>query len=324
MPREVFGSDFVFLPRDEILTFEEIARVVASALPLGLEKVRLTGGEPLLRRGLADLVAQLRALPGADASHRLDLALTTNGALLPRHAGALRDAGLDRVTVSLDALDPDTFARMNDTRVPVERVLEGIDAARRAGLDPVKVNAVVRRGINEDQILPLARRFHGTGTVLRFIEFMDVGETNRWRRDEVVSGAEIVERIGTELPLEPVPPSYPGEVARRFRYADGGGEIGVVTSVTAPFCGDCTRARLAADGKLYTCLFSRAGTDLRAVVRDASAAPGAVSEALARIWRGRDDRYSELRAAEPSAGPADDPAGKPADGGRVEMSYIGG
>ena len=316
MPREVFGPGFEFLPRAEILTFEEIVRVVEALLPLGLEKVRLTGGEPLLRRDLVDLVALLRATgPG------LDLALTTNGALLERHAAALARAGLDRVTVSLDSLDPDTFARMNDTPVPVERVLAGIDAAQEAGLTPVKVNAVVRRGINDGDILPLARRFHGTGHVLRFIEFMDVGETNAWRLDEVVPGREIVERIGEELPLEPLPANYPGEVARRFRYADGGGEIGLVTSVSAPFCGDCTRARLSAEGKLYTCLFARTGTDLRPALRGEEG-DEALGELLRGVWERRRDRYSELRSEESRGRQPRERSGE--GGGRIEMSYIGG
>ncbi|MFW6175385.1 MAG: GTP 3',8-cyclase MoaA, partial [Acidobacteriota bacterium] len=241
----------------------------------------------------------------------LELALTTNASLLAEQAEALAEAGLHRVTVSLDSLDPEVFARMNDTRVPVERVLEGIDAAAEAGLTPVKINAVVRRGVNDHTVLDLARHFRGTGHVVRFIEFMDVGTRNGWRMEEVVAGSEIVERIAAEMPLEPVDPAYPGEVARRYRYADGGGEIGVITSVTRPFCGSCTRARLSAEGRLYTCLFATQGTDLRALLRG-GATDDEIAEAVARIWTGRGDRYSEIRTEATAARP------------KVEMSYIGG
>jgi cyclic pyranopterin phosphate synthase len=305
MPKEVFGREHPFLPRAELLTFEEIERVARVFAGLGVEKIRITGGEPLVRRDLEVLVGKLARIPG------LDLALTTNGALLARKARALHDAGLRRITVSLDSLDDEVFRAMNDVDVPVERVLAGIDAALAAGLEPVKVNVVVKRGLNEDGIVPLAKAFRGTGVVLRFIEYMDVGHTNGWRLDDVVPAAEIVETIAAAFPLEPVAASYRGEVANRFRYADGAGEIGVIASVTQPFCGDCTRARLSADGKLYTCLFAVRGHDLRDLLRG-EATDTELAEAVAGVWRARADRYSELRSA---ATP--DPA-------RVEMSYIGG
>jgi cyclic pyranopterin phosphate synthase len=305
MPKEVFGRDYEFLARTDLLSFEEIERVARAFAGLGVEKLRITGGEPLVRRDLEVLVEKLAGIPG------LDLALTTNGALLVQKAQALRDAGLRRITVSLDSLDDEVFRAMNDVDVPVERVLAGIDAAVAAGLEPVKVNVVVKRGLNEDGIVPLARAFRGTGVVLRFIEYMDVGHTNGWRLDDVVPAAEIVETIAAEFPLEPVASSYRGEVANRYRYADGAGEIGAIASVTQPFCGDCTRARLSADGKLYTCLFAVRGHDLRALLRG-GASDAELAEAIADVWRARGDRYSELRSA---ATP--DPA-------RVEMSYIGG
>jgi cyclic pyranopterin phosphate synthase len=305
MPKEVFGRDHAFLPRAELLTFEEIERVARVFAGLGVEKIRVTGGEPLVRRDLEVLVGKLAGIPG------LDLALTTNGALLVQKAQALRDAGLRRITVSLDSLDDEVFRAMNDVDVSVERVLAGIDAALAAGLAPVKVNVVVKRGLNEDGIVPLARAFRGTGVVLRFIEYMDVGHTNGWRLDDVVPAAEIVETIAAEFPLEAVAASYRGEVANRYRYADEAGEIGVIASVTQPFCGNCTRARLSADGKLYTCLFAVRGHDLRALLRG-GASDADLAETIADVWRARADRYSELRSA---ATP--DPA-------RVEMSYIGG
>jgi GTP 3',8-cyclase len=304
MPKEIYGRDFQFLPRAELLTFEEIERLARAFVAQGVTKVRITGGEPLVRRDLERLVDSLARLPG------LDLTLTTNGALLPAKAGALADAGLRRVTVSLDALDDATFRAMNDVDFPVERVLAGIDAAAAAGL-PVKVNCVVKRGVNEDEIVPMARYFREAGHVLRFIEYMDVGHSNGWRLDDVVPAAEIVRLVSDELPLEPVAPTYRGEVARRWRYADGSGEIGVIASVTQPFCGDCTRARLSADGKLYTCLFAVRGHDLRSVIRS-GAADEELEAAIAGIWKPRTDRYSELRTA--------DTAGLP----KVEMSYIGG
>jgi GTP 3',8-cyclase len=305
MPKEVFGSAFRFLPRAEILSYEEIGRVARAAWGLGARKMRLTGGEPLLRRDLPELVAMLAALPG------VEVALTTNGALLAERAPALAAAGLTRVTVSLDSLDDAVFRAMNDVEFPVARVLEGIEAAAAAGLAPIKVNAVVHRRVNDHTVVDLARRFHGTGHVVRFIEYMDVGTTNGWRLDDVVPGEEIVARIGAELPLEPVPPAYPGEVASRFRYADGGGEIGIITSVTRPFCGDCTRARLTAEGTLYTCLFATAGTDLKAPLR-AGATDDDLRALLAGVWSARDDRYSEERSAATAALP------------RREMSYLGG
>jgi len=304
MPKEVFGRDYRFLDRRELLTFEEIERVARAFVEHGVEKIRITGGEPLVRRDLERLIAQLASI---DA---LDLTLTTNGSLLPQKAAALRDAGLRRITVSLDSLDEETFRAMNDVDFPVARVLDGIDAAAAAGL-PVKVNMVVKRGANEDQILPMAREFRARGHILRFIEYMDVGHTNGWRMDDVVPAAEIVATVDTELPLAPVPPNYPGEVARRWRYRDGSGEIGVIASVTQPFCGDCTRARLSAEGRLYTCLFAVRGHDLRALVRG-GASDEELHEEIGRIWTRRGDRYSELRSAET--------AGLP----KVEMSYIGG
>jgi GTP 3',8-cyclase len=305
MPREVFGRDYAFLPRAELLTFEEIERVARAFAAQGVRKIRLTGGEPLLRRDLEKLVALLARLP------EIDLTLTTNGVLLPQKARALAEAGLARVTVSLDSLDDDVFRAMNDADVPVERVLAGIEAAQAAGLGPLKVNTVVRRGINEDSVLPLARYFRGSDVVVRFIEFMDVGTSNGWRLDDVVPAAEIVAAIDAEAPLEPVEPSYRGEVARRYRYRDGSGEIGVIASVTQPFCGDCTRARISADGKVYTCLFAVNGHDLRALLRG-GAGDDEVHAAVSAIWARRDDRYSELRTADTRTLP------------KVEMSYIGG
>ncbi len=304
MPKEVYGRDYEFLPRAELLTFEEIARLARIFAGLGVEKVRLTGGEPLIRRDVERLVELLAGVPG------LDLTLTTNGAVLAQKADALAEAGLGRITVSLDSLEDDVFRAMNDVDFPVARVLEGIDAAAAAGL-PVKVNAVVKRGLNEDSVLAMARHFRGSGHVLRFIEYMDVGHTNGWRLDDVVPAAQIVATIDSELPLEPLPPRYPGEVAERFRYRDGAGEIGVIASVTRPFCGACTRARLSADGSLYTCLFATTGHDLRALVR-AGGDDAEIAAAIGDIWRVRGDRYSEIR----SAATRDLP--------KVEMSYIGG
>ncbi|MET1009845.1 MAG: GTP 3',8-cyclase MoaA [Gaiellaceae bacterium] len=305
MPKEVFGRDYAFLARTDLLTFEEIARLAGVFAGLGVEKLRITGGEPLVRRDVETLVELLADIDG------LDLTLTTNGALLAGKAARLKEAGLNRITVSLDSLDDDVFRAMNDVDFPVARVLAGVDAALAAGLDPVKVNVVVKRGLNEDGILPMARHFRGTGVVLRFIEFMDVGHTNGWRLDDVVPAAEIVAQIDAELPLEPVEPAYRGEVAARWRYRDGSGEIGVISSVTQPFCGDCTRARLSADGKVYTCLFAVKGHDLRALLRG-GASDDELAAALSAVWRARGDRYSELRSA---ATP---------DPERVEMSYIGG
>ncbi len=306
MPRSAFGRDHAFLPHREILTFEEIDRLAGLFAGLGVRKIRLTGGEPLLRRDLPKLVEMLARRPG------LDLALTTNGSLLARHAGALFAAGLGRLTVSVDALDEELFRAANDAEYPLAAVLAGIDAAHEAGFPPVKINVVVRRGLNESQIVPIARRFAPRGHAVRYIEYMDVGTTNGWRMDEVVPAAEILERLAAELDLAPVAPAYRGEVARRWRLAEGGGEIGLIASVTQPFCGDCTRARLSADGHLYTCLFARAGFDLRPLLRG-GAGDGELRERLAGVWSRRADRYSEERTGR-----------TPPAGGRIEMSYIGG
>ncbi len=305
MPREVFGPEFRFLPRGEILTFEEITRLAGIFAAHGVRKVRLTGGEPTLRADLPGLVRMLARIPG------VEVALTTNGSLLQHLARPLAAAGLARVTVSLDSLDDAVFRRMNDADFPVADVVAGIEAAEAAGFRPIKINAVMRRGVNDHTALDLARHFKGSGHIVRFIEFMDVGASNGWRLDDVVPGAEIIARIHAETPLVPAEPNYAGEVVRRWRYADGSGEVGVITSVTQPFCGGCTRARLSADGQLYTCLFAASGTDLRAPLR-AGADDGEIAAIIAGRWARRDDRYSELRSQET--------AGLP----RVEMSYIGG
>jgi GTP 3',8-cyclase len=308
MPREVFGPGFVFLPHAELLRFEEIVRVVGAFARAGVSKVRLTGGEPLLRAGLADLVAMVAAVPGVD-----DIALTTNGSLLARHAGRLRAAGLTRITVSLDTLDEETFAQVADTDVTLGSVLEGIDAATAAGFAPLKLNAVIRRNWNEADVEELAAYARERGHTMRFIEYMDVGDTNGWRLDDVVPAAEIVDRVATVWPLEPVPPGYPGEVANRYRYLDGFGEVGVISSISKPFCGACTRARLSAIGEVYTCLFASTGHGLRALLRSGASAAD-LDAAVADLWTARTDRYSELRAAHAShEGPR-----------KVEMSYIGG
>jgi GTP 3',8-cyclase len=312
MPKEIFGRDYAFLPRAEILTFEEITRVARIAVAHGVEKLRLTGGEPLLRRGIEELVGALAALRTPDG-RRVDIALTTNGSALPVKARALKDAGLTRVSVSLDSLDPDRFAAMNDVGFPVERVLRGIEAAQEAGLGPVKVNMVVKRGTNDADVVPMARHFQGTGVVVRYIEFMDVGATNGWRMEEVLPSAEVVARITAQLPLEPVEPAYRGETAARWRYLDGSGEIGVISSVTGAFCGTCTRARLSTDGKLFTCLFAADGYDLRALLRDPAKDDDDLTAALAGVWGNRADRYSELRTQ------LGERRAK-----RIEMSYIGG
>jgi GTP 3',8-cyclase len=306
MPREIFGPDHAFLERDELLSFEELTRVLTAFVELGVTKLRLTGGEPLLRRDLPDLVRMLTSLDGVT-----DLALTTNGILLPRVAAELADAGLQRVTVSLDALDDATFRAVADTPLAVDAVLAGIDAALAAGLSPVKVNTVLQRGVNDDQLEALAGWARDTGVVLRFIEFMDVGTTNGWMRDRVVPAEEVLRRIEARWPVEPVDPVRTGEVAERYRYLDGGGEVGIVASVTRPFCRTCTRARLSAIGELYTCLFAATGHDLRAVVRS-GADDAEVRATIAGVWQARTDRASELRAEGGLVGP------------RVEMSYIGG
>jgi cyclic pyranopterin phosphate synthase len=310
MPAEVFGRDYAFLPRAEILTFEEIARLARIFVGLGVEKVRLTGGEPLVRRDLPVLVEMLANLSTVDG-RPLDLTLTTNGAALRSLARPLREAGLRRVTVSLDGLDDDVVRRMNGVGFPVARILEGIEAAREAGLSPIKINMVVKRGMNESQILPMAHWARREGVILRFIEFMDVGTANGWRMDDVVTAEEIVARIEAELPVEPLPPTYPGEVALRYRYRDGGGEIGIVASVSRPFCGACTRARLSADGRLFTCLFAAEGTDLRGLLRS-GLDDQAIRERIVAVWQRRRDRYSELRSAETVGLP------------KVEMFAIGG
>ena len=305
MPRDVFGPDYPFLARSELLTFEEIARLARVFKDRGIEKIRLTGGEPLLRKNLERLIEMLAAIPG------IDLTLTTNGSLLGKKARALKGAGLKRVTVSLDSLDEHTFRMMNDADFPVSEVLAGIDAATATGLAPVKINMVVKRGANEDSIVPMARRFKGSGHIVRFIEYMDVGATNGWRMDDVVPSAEVIKMIDAEMPIEQTDPNYTGEVAERWRYRDGSGEIGVISSVTQAFCRTCTRARLSTEGKLYTCLFATAGYDLRGLLRGGSSVDE-ISHAIARIWQARADRYSEIRTAET------------AKLRKIEMSYIGG
>ncbi|MEP7159219.1 MAG: GTP 3',8-cyclase MoaA, partial [Chloroflexota bacterium] len=282
MPREVYGRDYEFLPREQLLTFEEIVRLARLFTAHGVRKIRLTGGEPLLRKDLPTLVAMLKELPDVE-----DITLTTNGSLLARHARALADAGLDRISVSLDSLDDATFGRMNDVGFPVQTVLDGIAAAADAGLAPIKVNMVVRRGVNEADIVPMARYFRERGHILRFIEYMDVGHTNGWRMDDVVPAAEVLARIDAEIPLVALAPNYPGEVAERWSYRDGSGEVGVIASVTQPFCADCSRARLTADGLLYTCLFASSGHDLRGPLR-AGATNTELSEQIGSIWRVRD------------------------------------
>jgi cyclic pyranopterin phosphate synthase len=310
MPREIFGRDYEFLPKDQVLSFEEITRLARAFVGLGVQKLRITGGEPLVRRDLPDLIAMLSALQDRDGAE-LDLTLTTNGSALRTLARPLADAGLRRVTVSLDSLDDAVFGAMNGIDFPVERVLDGIAAAREAGLAPIKVNMVVRRGINEGSVLPMAAWARDAGVILRFIEYMDVGHSNGWRLDEVVPARELIEQISSAWPIEPADPLYRGEVADRWRYADGGGELGVIASVTQPFCRDCTRARVSADGRIYTCLFAVDGHDARAVLRG-----GATDEELATfvegIWARRGDRYSELRSAATSRLP------------KIEMFAMGG
>lgn len=307
MPKEVFGRGYAFLERSEVLTFEEMARLARIFADLGVEKIRLTGGEPLLRRELPTLVRMISQVPGIR-----DIALTTNGALLASLAAPLREAGLRRITVSLDALDEEVFAQMSDVDFPVDQVLEGIEAARVTGFDPIKINVVLRRGVNEEEIRPLVRRFAEEPYVVRFIEYMDVGSSNGWKMGDVVRGAEVLARLEEEFELEALDPAMPGETARRFRIR-GGGEIGFISSVTAPFCGGCTRARLTADGQLYTCLFGSQGVDLRTLVRS-GVDDEALEEAIKRVWESRSDRYSELRTRETVGVSAK----------KVEMSRIGG
>jgi len=309
MPKTVFGRDYPFLPRDELLSFEEITRVARIFVAQGVSKIRLTGGEPLLRRNIERLIEMLASIPG------LELTLTTNASLLAKKARSLRDAGLQRVTVSLDALDDLTFRKMNDVDFPVAQVLEGIAAAEAAGLAPLKINMVVKRGTNEHAILPMARHFRaspsGAGHIVRFIEYMDVGSSNAWKLDEVMPSADVVKLIDREMPLEAIDPNYPGEVAERWRYLDGGGEIGVISSVTQAFCASCTRIRLSTDGSLYTCLFAERGHDLRGLLR-AGQSDAEIGAALGALWSQRADNYSEQRSAATSALK------------KIEMSYIGG
>jgi cyclic pyranopterin phosphate synthase len=307
MPREAFGPDHRFLPKSEILSYEEFARLVRVFASLGVHKVRLTGGEPLLRRDLETLVAAIAATPGID-----DIALTTNGSLLAGRAAGLAAAGLDRVTVSLDSVDPAMFQAMSDTRLSLSTVLDGIAAAKAVGLGPVKLNTVVRRGVNDDGLLDLVAYAREHGHVLRFIEYMDVGSSNGWQLDEVVSATELVDSIGRIFPLSPLPARRRGEVARRWQYDDGGGEIGIIASVTAPFCSDCTRARITSTGELFTCLFSAHGTDLRALLRGGED-DEALQAAVSSVWARREDRYSELRQVLAPTHPA-----------HAEMSYLGG
>ncbi|MCR5864874.1 GTP 3',8-cyclase MoaA [Aquincola sp. J276] len=315
MPKEVFGRNYQFLPQQALLSFEETTRLARLFAAHGVRKLRLTGGEPLLRKNVETLVGMLAALRTADGEP-MDLTLTTNASLLSRKAQALKDAGLQRVTVSLDAIDDAVFRRMNDVDFAVADVLAGIEAAQRVGLGPIKVNMVVRRGTNDHEILAMARHFRGTGVVLRFIEYMDVGSTNGWRMDHVLPSAEVLARIDAEHPLEPLAPSQPGETAERWRYRDGGGEIGLISSVTQAFCGDCNRARLSTEGKLFLCLFASRGHDLRALLRG-GATDEALSAAIGGAWGARDDRYSELRAQLPAD--AAEPGFR-----KVEMHYIGG
>ena len=307
MPKEVFNSEYEFLRRDDLLSFEEITRVSKIFATLGVKKIRLTGGEPLLRKNIAKLIEQLSSIEGID-----DISLTTNGVLLTQKvAQQLKDAGLKRITISLDSLDDKTFKAINDVSFNVDKVLDAIEIADAVGLTPVKINMVVKKGINEHAILPMAKHFHGSGKIVRFIEFMDVGSTNHWQMDDVFSAKEIVNLVNAELPIEAADANYQGEVAKRWRYKDGGGEVGIVSSVTQPFCQNCTRARLSAEGKLYTCLFATQGKDLRHLIRE-GANDEYIEEVLSAIWRKRSDRYSELRTSETVLLP------------KVEMSYIGG
>lgn len=304
MPKEVFGPGHEFLPRDQLLTFEEIASISRAFVARGVGKVRITGGEPLLRKGIEELVGKLSAIDGVD-----DLTMTTNASLLSRKARALAEEGLHRVTVSLDAMDDPTFQAMNDVGYPVKAVLEAIEVAAGEGLGPIKINAVIKRGVNEHAVLDMATHFKGTGHIVRFIEYMDVGNTNGWRLDDVVPADEMISSINAVHPLEPIPPNYPGEVANRFRYLDGSGEVGIIASVTKPFCGSCTRARVSAEGMLFTCLFATSGTSLRDALRSGDD----VGRVIDEVWAKRDDRYSDIRSAQ-----------TPRIGTPVEMSYIGG
>ena len=314
MPKEVFDKNYSFLPHSSLLTFEEITRIARLFIAHGVQKIRLTGGEPLLRKNIEHLIEMLASLKTPDG-HPIDLTLTTNASLLARKAQSLKDAGLKRVTVSLDSLDDATFKRMNDVDFPVSAVLDGIEAAHKVGLGPIKINMVVKGGMNDHEILPMARHFKGSPFILRFIEYMDVGASNGWKMDEVVPSAEVVRRINAEMPLEPAEANSAGETAERWRYRDGGGEIGVISSVTQAFCRDCTRARLSTEGKLYTCLFATSGHDLRALLREGRS-DEEISTVVAHLWRARSDRYSELRTANTE--------GLAQPMRKVEMSYIGG
>ena len=316
MPSEIFDKDYAFLPQSSLLSFEEITRLAKIFVAHGVEKIRLTGGEPLLRKNIEVLIGMLARLQ-TPRGRPLDITLTTNGSLLARKAQSLKDAGLHRVTVSLDALDDAIFRSMNDVDFPVADVLKGIDVAQKVGLAPIKINMVVKRGTNDDQILPLARHFRHSGAILRFIEYMDVGATNGWRMDEVLPSAQVIDRLEKEFPLVAIDPNHSGETAERWRYVDGSGEIGVISSVTQAFCGKCNRARLSTEGKLFLCLFASQGHDLRALLRG-NYADEQIAAAVGPIWQTRSDRYSELRAALP---PDASPAGSAK---RVEMSYIGG
>lgn len=306
MPKTVFGPDYRFLDRSELLTYEQITRLARILIDLGVQKIRLTGGEPLLRRDVERLVTMLAGIPGLR-----DLTLTTNGVLLVQKAQALRDAGLGRVTVSLDSLNDDIFKLTNDVDQPVASVLEGIQAATEVGLRPVKINAVIRRGVNDHTLVDLARYFHGSGNIVRFIEYMDVGTTNGWRLEEVVPAAEMIRMINNELPIEPIDANYKGEVARRWRYRDGGGELGFITSVSDPFCDTCTRLRLSPEGKLYTCLFASSGHDVASYLRG-GAVDSQIAAFITELWHRREDRYSQIRSSQTLVQP------------RIEMSYIGG
>ena len=311
MPREVFGPGYAFVPREDLLTLEEVARIAKVFAMIGMRKVRITGGEPLIRRNLEHLIEMIDAMDGVE-----DISLTTNGSMLsPGRAVALKKAGLKRLTVSLDALDDETFKRINDVDYPVSRVLDGIENARAAGFSDIKVNAVVRRGFNEHAVLDLVKHFRHTGCIVRFIEYMDVGETNGWNLDDVIPASDLVREIDAQHPIEPVSPNYRGEVAKRWRFRDGAGEIGLITSVTQSFCGECSRARLSAVGEVYTCLFASQGHDLRDLLRS-GISDAQLLQAVCRIWQGRSDRYSELRATA---------ASMPVPGqAKVEMSHIGG
>ena len=310
MPAEIFGEKYEFLPRPHILTFEEIERLTRLFVAAGVSKIRVTGGEPLVRADLPELIAKLSSIDGVD-----DLTLTTNGYLLAQHAAALKDAGLGRLTISLDSLDEDIFKKMSGRPQGPEKTLEGIKVATELGFSPIKINVVVQRGMNEHTLVDTTRYFRGTGAIVRFIEFMDVGTKNGWELSKVVSSAEILDLIAAEFPVEPVEPNYRGEVASRYRYTDGEGEIGIISSVSVPFCGDCSRARLSTDGKLFTCLFATGGTDLKTPMRD-GASDGELAEIIGRVWKNRDDRYSELRSKVTEfSGPKND---------KVEMYYIGG